>query len=100
MVRFFINTQVHDFWTALDAGQITESFDGYPQPRTIYRELTEVEKCIWRMRDQYRILFMFDADKVGKMRQSLMNLVIEDFPDLAVKHGLVTDTSHEYWLQQ
>lgn len=94
-MRYFIHAS-DDFWTALVNDRIIE--DMYkPHPYKEHRELSMEERIIYRGREHLIILFFGRADSQEKQRQSLMNDVAELFPDLAKKHGLTIDRTHEFW---
>jgi hypothetical protein len=100
-MRYFIHTLIDDFWTAVKNDRIIES-NLKPHPYKEYRELTETELIIWRGWDFIIIFFSSDHHGTYEERKvlqwkSMENDVAEEYPELAKKHNLTLDRSHEYW---
>lgn len=100
-MRYFIHTLIDDFWTALKNDRIVES-NLKPHPYKEYRELTETEIIIQRGLDHYIIFFHHERFGTYEERKALQwksmeNDVAEEYPELAAKHNLTIDRSHEYW---
>lgn len=95
-MRYFIHLVIDDFWTALINDRLVES-QLKPHPYKEYREITEEERIIMKGRDHLIIFFYGKENSQALQRQSLMNDVAESFPDLAEKHKLKIDRTHEYW---
>lgn len=94
-MRYFIDRK-NDLWTALENNNII--IDQYkPKPYKNYRELTNNEEMVIRIKDHFYILFHGDPDYKIKVRQSLVNLICELLPELALKHNLVEYRQYEYW---
>lgn len=96
----FIDVTKDDFWTVLRDGTAISS-SNKPKPYKNFRRMTMEEDTIYSCREHTTIL-LFDTRKSQEQRtkelvQSMANFVCEDFPDLAKKHNLQIDHTHEYW---
>ena len=100
MIRTFYNNKTDDFWAALRDSRLIRS-QKIPLPRKDYTEIDVNEYIVTMVREHLFVLLGGHAKPPGTtldlVNISLANLVIEECPDLAVKHSLVLDRTHEYW---
>lgn len=103
----FINIAKHDFYTAMMEGRgcggiIRSRLK--PKPYKEHRELTRTELAIYMAHEHFLIMLMPmghgspakpDASELAKI--SVTNCITEDFPELAAKHNLAIDRTHEFW---
>ena len=97
-MRHFIDITKDDLWTAIRNDRVITG-RLKPKPYKNYRELTPNEATIVSCLGSTIILYMNFPNSEELRWTSMANYICEDYPELAIKHGLTFDRTHEYWRQ-